>query len=214
MFCEQSLFFTPHSHHLCHTCFIKYRYSWRAKMTQHYSRRNFLTVATAASVGSLVPVRAQAMVKPKDVWIVTFSPAGIRTGRVQMPMVIKTDAQWRAQIPADSYEVTRNAGTERPFSGKLLNEHAAGIFQCICCSTALYDSRTKFESGTGWPSFYQPIAAENITKSSDDSLGMSRDAISCSRCDAHLGHVFTDGPKPTGLRYCMNSVSLRFAPRV
>jgi peptide-methionine (R)-S-oxide reductase len=147
---------------------------------------------------------------PKDVRIVQFSDAGQRQDIVTVPTVIKTDAEWKQQLSPDSFEVTRHAATERPFSGEYWNNHDKGLYRCVCCATALFSSDTKFESGTGWPSFWQPIAKENVREISDSSLGMERTAVSCRLCDAHLGHVFDDGPKPTGLRYCMNSLSLRF----
>jgi peptide-methionine (R)-S-oxide reductase len=148
---------------------------------------------------------------PKMVTIVEFTDAGERKDAVTVPMIRKTEAEWKALLSPDSFEVARRAGTERPFSGELLNVHDKGVFRCICCDTALFSSATKFESGTGWPSFWAPIAKENIVEGADDSLGMERTAVSCRRCEAHLGHVFDDGPRPTGLRYCMNSVSMKFS---
>jgi peptide-methionine (R)-S-oxide reductase len=159
------------------------------------------------------PVHAEveAADLPKTVKIVEFTDAGQRTSLVTVERIVKSEDEWKKQLSRDSFEVARHAATERPYTNDEPNAHQQGVFRCICCDTALFNADTKFESGTGWPSFWAPIAKENVRETTDSSLGMVRTEVSCRRCDAHLGHVFDDGPRPTGLRYCMNSVAMRFA---
>jgi peptide-methionine (R)-S-oxide reductase len=181
-------------------------------------RRGFLmSLAGGAGVCSLL---AAAVDKDKDkaarggkVRIVDFDANGNKTGVEEADKIVKTDAEWKKQLDGEQFDVTRKEGTERAGSGKYAYNHTDGLYHCICCNTVLFDSKTKFESGTGWPSFYQPIAKENVVEQTDRTFGEVRTKVSCVRCDAHLGHVFDDGPKPTGLRYCMNSASLNFVAR-
>ena len=180
-------------------------------------RRTVLIHGLGALTLALTTTRSRAlatvMAPAGQVTIENFAPSGKSLGFVRVDKLIRTEEQWRQSLSPEAYEITRHAGTERAGTGKYAYNHADGLYRCICCDTALFDSKTKFESGTGWPSFWAPISDKNVTQSGDHTFGMIRIAVACTRCDAHLGHVFDDGPKPTGLRFCMNSAALNFVAR-
>jgi peptide-methionine (R)-S-oxide reductase len=169
------------------------------------TRRRFVVIGAAAAL-----LRPRSLLSlPADVEIVEFSDKGERLRTVKVPVIVKSEADWRKQLTEFEYAITRDRGTERAFSGAYWDLHDKGIFRCRCCETALFSSASKFDSGTGWPSFWQPIAEENV-KHGRPSSGYTDSEVTCRRCDAHLGDLFNDGPKPTGLRYCIDSISLRF----
>lgn len=171
-------------------------------------RRNFLAIVGGAGAAQLLADPGKRTIR-----IAEFELSGKRKGVIEMEKLVKSDSEWKKQLTPEQFEVARRKGTERAFSGKYAETHDDGLYNCVCCGTTLFDSKTKFESGTGWPSFYQPIAKENVVEHTDRTFGMARVEVVCARCEGHLGHVFDDGPKPTGLRYCMNSASLNFVAR-
>jgi len=173
--------------------------------------------ATIAIFGSifLLSVLSQALepASGQNVTVRLIGPDGKLTGPVSIPRVQKTDEEWRKQLTAEQYQIARGKGTEPAFCGTLLDNHREGIYHCVSCGLPLFASDSKFNSGTGWPSFFRPVAKENVVTREDDDFGMQRTEILCALCGAHLGHVFHDGPPPTGLRFCLNSAALTFVDK-
>jgi peptide-methionine (R)-S-oxide reductase len=182
----------------------------------HYERRAFLLILAAASGGYAWWVKRPANTGPLRlrVRIAQFDADGVRTGIAEVDVIHKTDREWIRQLPADSYAITRRGDTEFAGTGAYEKFYEDGIYRCICCDTALFDSKAKYASGTGWPSFTEPIAKENVIEAPSAWFGIRQTEVKCARCEAHLGHVFDDGPPPANLRYCINSVALRFERRL
>ena len=171
--------------------------------------RNPIILSVVALVGVLCAAALWAA-PPKGGSKVASKPASSDTKKPPIDRVVKTESEWKKILTPNQFEITRKAGTEPAYRNEYWNNHEKGIFRCVDCGLELFSSRTKFESGTGWPSFWQPIDPIRISKHTDHELGYERTEVQCARCDAHLGHVFDDGPKPTGLRFCMNSGALKF----
>ena len=182
------------------------------------NRRTFLANSVVTVTGVTIaswlgsPTVGLAKEDKDTVKVIEFDDTGKKIGPAQVMNIRKTDAEWKQQLTPLQFEITRKAATERAFSGQY-DIHDKGLYRCICCDNALFSSDTKFDSGTGWPSFWAPIAGENVRNKVDASLGEVRTEVLCTECESHLGHVFEDGPRPTGLRYCMNAAALKFVKR-